>query len=94
MPALFIFSASESEASVLKKCQMTKQLNSDLLQPHIDSLRICVIFLPKCISIGPKNAKLFLSVCWFELLPADEQIIFDLFHPNSYFASLMDSGDK
>lgn len=57
MPALFIFSASESGASVLKKCQMTKQLNSDLLQPHIDSLQSRVIFLPKYISIGPKIAK-------------------------------------
>lgn len=88
MPALSIFSASESEASVLKKCQMTKQLNPDLLQPHIDSLRICVIFLPKYISIGPKNAKLFLSVCWFELLPADEQIIFDLISSKLIFCMM------
>lgn len=40
----FIFSGSESEASVLRKCQMTKQLNTDLFQPDDKNF---AGFLPK-----------------------------------------------
>lgn len=46
-PTPVMFSGSESEASVLRKCQMTKQLKADLLQAgdkDFASQRGCLVF--------------------------------------------------